>query len=210
MNPYRILIVDDHPVVREGIKVVLSQWKDIQCEGCCSIEKLMKLLACGNKNAYDLYIVDLEFPQCDAMATLEEIRKNSPQGRILIYTIHEEPWIISKLDEENIDGFLCKNSSVEELQQAIESIREGKTYFSDSFLKIKKGRGRNAGDNHGEFLSKREKQVLTYLSKGYSTREIAEMMNLSPFTIKTYRTRLTRKLHAKNTVDIVRKGTEFL
>lgn len=207
MKEYRILITDDHPAVREGVKAILSQLEGVACDTCGSIEQLNRQLVDGNKP--DLFVLDMEFPGNDVFDVFSTIKKEHPQGHILIYTCHEEPWLLARLEDNTISGFVSKRSSAEVLCLAVAAIRRGETFFDACYDNVRahKADARTADDD--EMLSTREHQVLEYMTKGLSTREIAEKMHLSVFTIKTYRTRLAKKLHAKNAVDVVVKGRKL-
>lgn len=209
-NPYEILIVDDHPVVLEGIKRVASLLKDVRCDGINEVEKLESSFA--THLPYDLYILDLDFPKADGFSVIRLLREKAPDSRILIYTMHEEPWILAKLINADIDGLLSKNADLFELQKAICALQEGDTYFNDTFLEmIQKGKEFYIDSEKGAIhLSAREKEVLAYVVKGFSNKEISEFIFLSENTIKTYRKRLMLKIGAKNAADLVFKGKDFI
>lgn len=207
---YEILITDDHPIVLEGIKRVASMLKDVRCDGINEVEKLESSFL--THSPYDLYILDLDFPKADGFSVIRLLRKKAPDSRILIYTMHEEPWILAKLINADIDGLLSKNSDLSELQKAICALKEGDTYFNDAFLEmIQKGKEFYIDSDKGTIhLSAREKEVLAYVVKGFSNKEISESIFLSENTVKTYRKRLMLKIGAKNAADLVFKGKDFI
>ena len=137
-----------------------------------------------------------------------KMQEQMPDCKILIYTMHEEPWVIAKLAEEEISGAVSKNASTSELKQAITQIRLGHKYFSEVFSILHK-KQINIDLHKIPELSKREKEVLTYLSEGLSTSEISDLLCLSTNTIQTYRKRLMEKLEAKNVAELVYKGKEI-
>ena len=121
--------------------------------------------------------------------------------------MHEEPWVISKLSHLKIHGAVSKNSSLQELDTAIKEIKKGHKYFCKAFSEL--DQTLPASICRAPELSKREKEVLNYLSEGFSTPEIAERMFLSTNTIQTYRKRLMEKLEARNVAELVSKGKEY-
>ena len=132
MNPdiYKLLIVDDHPIVAEGIVSIASQQSNILCK---SITRMENLLPTISAESFDLCIIDLELPEINGFQLIHLLQEQMPDCKILIYTMHEEPWVIAKLAEEEISGAVSKNASTSELKQAINQIRLGHKYFSEVF-----------------------------------------------------------------------------
>ncbi len=206
---FHILAVDDHPIVLEGILTILNQQESLTCSGISDISKLPSLL---NRSRFDMYLLDLEYPQCDGIALIQQIRKVDPKGRILIYSMHDEPWVLAKLCNLNINGFVVKNAPTRQLVAAIDSIRNGQDFFTpDIYEFIHKKDTLHIPHNGNIFdLSEREIEVLKYLAQGYSTEKIAEKLFLSKNTIQTYRKRLMIKLQAKNVAEAIMKGKDWL
>ena len=208
MNPniYKLLIVDDHPIVAEGIVSIASQQSNILCK---SITRMENLLPTISAESFDLCIIDLELPEINGFQLIHLLQEQMSDCKILIYTMHEEPWVIAKLAEEEISGAVSKNASTSELKQAITQIRLGHKYFSEVLLLFFIKKQINIDLHKIPELSKREKEVLTYLSEGLSTSEISDLLCLSTNTIQTYRKRLMEKLEAKNVAELVYKGKEI-
>lgn len=204
-NLYRILIVDDHPIVTDGVEQLLRTHIKAQYTQTNNLTALTELIT---NSKFDLCICDLEFPGAKGFGLLQTIHKYLPQCPILIYTMHEEPWIISKLAESKlrhyIAGAISKHDDLQELILAVESIRNGKEYFSQAFHLLMR-RHHCTNSQPYRDLSERETEVLTLLMKGLSTKEIAGHMRLSINTIQTYRKRLFDKINAKNAVELVSK-----
>lgn len=127
-----ILVVDDHPIVLEGIKKIASALEGVKCDGIMEVEQLEHYFSV--RSPYNMYILDLEFPQADGFSVLRMLRDKAPDSRILIYTMHEEPWMLAKLIDADIDGLVSKNADLSELQKAISTLRSGETYFNEVFL----------------------------------------------------------------------------
>lgn len=200
---YKILIAEDHPIVSEGIRSIALQLGDTTCKTPRTLEDLQQVL---KTETFDLYIIDLGLHGTNGFQVIEKLNKEYPAGKILVYTMHGEPWIVAKLSTLNIQGAVAKNSHIEELQTAIKAIRKGETYFSEEFSELEtcKKCHPEAKSIPSE-LADREKEVLTYLSQGMSTSEIAERMYLSTNTVHTYRKRLLDKLNAKNVAELIYK-----
>ena len=99
-----ILVVDDHPIVLEGIKKIASALEGVKCDGIMEVEQLEHYFSA--RSPYNMYILDLEFPQADGFSVLRMLRDKAPDSRILIYTMHEEPWMLAKLIDADIDGLV--------------------------------------------------------------------------------------------------------
>ena len=204
-NTYKLLIIDDHPIVAEGIKNIAEQLGDVTCQSAICMKEVEQAV---NSFQFDLFIIDLELPDTNGFKLIDFLHNQIPECRILIYTMHEEPWVISKLAHQAIHGAVSKNNSIQELATAIKEIKNGNKYFCKTFSELL---GRNSITHIRKVpeLSKREKEVLTLLSQGLSTSEIANKIFLSTNTVHTYRKRLMEKLEARNVAELVYKGTEL-
>lgn len=206
---YHILAVDDHPVVLAGICMLANRLKNVVCEGLSNIEQLKTEKA---EKVYDLYILDLEFPDADGFTLVHTLRSQHPHCHILVYTMHEEPWVLAKLVNLNIQGVVSKHADAHELLEAIETIRQGETHFNSAFLAIATQKPQVIPSSEGNSfkLSTREREILSYLIQGFSSSEIAQQICLSINTIQTYRKRLMTKLKARNVAELVIKGKDML
>ena len=208
VKQYNILAVDDHPVVLEGIRMVESRIEGVHCMGLTGVDALRKTL---RNETYDLYILDLEFPDAYGFCVIESIRREKPGSRILIYTMHEEPWVLARLANLDIDGMVSKHADTSELFEAVKKVKDGGTFFNEDFLELaKKGEPVSGGNGNAFKLSGREREVLRCLAHGMKTAEIADSLCLSSNTIQTYRKRLMAKLDARNVADLVAKGGYLL
>lgn len=201
---YNILIVEDHPIVSEGIKAIASQLEATACKAPKALENLTKIL---ETETFDLYIIDLGLHETNGFQIIEQLNKQYPAGKILVYTMHVEPWIVAKLSTSDIiHGAVAKSSHLEELKIAIQIIRDGGTYFSQEFADLPDYKKCPPTEKPiPSELAGREKEVLAYLSQGMSTSEIAKKMFLSTNTVHTYRERLMDKLNAKNVAELIYK-----
>ena len=168
---YRILVIDDHPIVAEGIIALASQLEGVTCKGATCAKDVEQLTL---KERFDLCIIDLELPDMNGFQLISHLHSQIPECGILIYTMHEEPWIIAKLSTLNINGAVSKNASTSELRDAISTLKNGTRYFSNVFSELDKEK-QNTLPHALPELSRREKEVLAYLSQGLSTSEISQL-----------------------------------
>ena len=210
-SSYTILVLDDHPVVLEGIKRLLSADSDMQVEGVTHSSELFQLLEQGR--CFQLFILDLELPDTDGFEAMATIRSHCPEAAILIYTMHEEPWILARLARLNIQGVVSKSSAVEELSKAVEAIRNGQNYYNETFVELlaQLQQQGTPDDVPGPTfsLSDREQEVLRCISEGLTTSEIAERLFISQNTVGTYRRRLMTKLGAHNVAQLIANGRKY-
>jgi DNA-binding NarL/FixJ family response regulator len=197
----KIIIADDHSVVRRGIKQILTDEFDIQviAEAANTDElcNLLKISPC------DLVILDITMPGKSGLDAIYDIKKFYPNVKILILSMHPEEEIAMRAIKTGADGYLNKDSVPEELIRAIRKLISGGKYISPALSDalISKLQNNISEHPHDE-LSQREFQVLCLIASGYSLTEIAEKFSLSIKTISTYRSRILEKLNLKSNVEI--------
>ena len=211
--PYRILALDDHPMVLEGITRLLMANSSNAVQSTGSSTELFALIKEGH--CFDLFILDLELPDVDGFEALKTIRRQCPKAAILIYTMHEEPWVLARLARLDIQGVVSKNQPVGALVEAIDTIRRGGTYFNEAFLQqldfLRSEQPADPMKSSPAFqLSEREQQVLRCINQGMTTPEIADRLFLSTNTVGTYRHRLMTKFDAHNVAQLIAKAQRFL
>lgn len=200
---YNILILDDHPVVLSGVCQIIGAIENAVCYTASNLDELLNLL---QLRTYNLLILDLELSGTDGFQVINEVRSVIPECKILIYSMHEEPWILASLLPYNIDGILSKNTPTDDLVNAVKIIMLGGAFYSKAYENIVNRTRMQRVTEDGIKLSIREKEVLAYISKGYTTRAIAETLCLSTNTVATHRKRLMKKLNAKNAADLALRG----
>jgi len=198
-----ILIADDHPIIREGLKQILKISPDIVIKGEASNgDEVLKLL---RNNKYDLILLDLSLPKKNGIEVLKEIRKKLPKLPILILSIHSDEHFIIEALRSGASGYITKDSIPEELILAIKNVYNGQTYINQKVAeklinKIKF----NKGQLPHNILSPREYQVMIKIGQGKSLKEISEELSLSVKTISTYRTRILEKMDLKTNAQIIK------
>lgn len=201
---YQILVVDDHPIVSAGIQNIANRLEGAKCVKADNMRHLQQMLE--KEETFDLYIVDLELQDTNGFQLIDRLASQKSPGNILVYTMHEEPWIMAKLATLDIQGAVSKNDGTDHLLAAIRTLRQGGKYFGGVFAELANGKTRDAATAMPSELSAREKEVLSCLSQGMNTTEIARTMFLSDNTVQTYRKRLMTKLNARNVAELVYKA----
>ena len=199
----KILIADDHPIVREGLRQIIEVATDmvVTDEARNGEEVLEKI----KENDFDVFILDISMPGRSGLDILKEVRKERPELSVLILSIHPEEQYGVRLLKAGASGYLTKESAPEELVNAIRIISQGRKYITSSLaerLALKLGDDFE-GPLH-ENLSDREYEVMYMIAKGMTIKEIAEKLFLSVKTISTYRYRILGKMRMKSNAELIR------
>ena len=200
-----ILVVDDHSLVLEGICRVLSKIPEVHVEDAVtSGEDACRLV---DSKIYDLYILDVSMPEISGFDLILKIRQRSANARIIINTMHEEIWMVNRLIQSKVNAIVLKASASSELMSAVLSVLEGESYTCPRFAAIKNKLERTDFFRFpSDKPTKRELDVLSAVSRGMNTHEIALALGISDNTVETFRRKLIAKFGAKNTADLVVKA----
>jgi len=203
----RILIADDHAVVRKGLKQILvDEFKEIQVEEVTDAEQMINAVMDAK---WDMVISDIHMPGRSGLDALKQIRHVYPNLPILILSLHSEDHYAIRVLKAGASGYLSKDSAADDLVTAVQRILSGKKYFySDVVEKLIKTMGADESKLAYEYLSNREFDVMGHLASGKSVSEIAEMLSLSVATISTYRSRILAKTGLKSNSDLTRYAME--
>ena len=199
----KILIADDHPIVRKGLKQILAETPNIVVAGEANngAEVLTKVL----KNEYDMVLLDISMPGRDGIDTLKELKDLKPNLPVLILSIHSEDQYAMRVLRAGAYGYLTKESAPEELISAIRTVSLGRKYISPSVAeKLVFNLDNNAEKRPHDKLSDREYQVMHMIASGKTVKEISEDLSLSVKTISTYRARIFEKMKMKNIAELIR------
>jgi len=199
----KILIADDHPVVRQGIKQILAETRDlVVADEAASGQEVMKKLM---KNDYDVILLDISMPERNGLDILRELKNKKPKQAVLILSIYPEDQYAVRVLKLGAAGYLTKESVPEELISAIRKVAQGRKYISATLAeKLAIDLEINAEKPLHENLSDREYQVLCMLASGKRLKDIGDDLNLSIKTISTYRTRILEKMKMGNNAEIIR------
>jgi DNA-binding NarL/FixJ family response regulator len=204
MKPYRIIIADDHSLIRQGIKGIIS--KDSSLQIIAEASNGAELLDMSQQHLPDMVIVDISMPQMNGIEAMTNIRDSLPGIAILVLTMHSGSHYFCQAITAGAQGYLMKDDSDYELLIAIKTIKEGNSYISPQLSLEVASEMFSALRDQGKqcvVLSEREKQVLGLVVRGYSSKRIAKMLELSPRTIDHHRASLLKKYKMKHTVDLV-------
>jgi two-component system invasion response regulator UvrY len=199
----RILLCDDHPIVREGLKRILLQQSDIKV-----VEEAgsgAELLAKGAASRFDVIILDITLPDMNGLDVLKNLQAVGNKAAVLVLSMHPEEQYATRALKAGAAGYLQKESAPAELVSAVRKIARGGRYVTQSLAERLAFDMVGSGDREPhELLSDREYQVLCLLASGKGIKEIALELSLSAPTIATYRSRVMTKLGLSSTVDLVR------
>lgn len=208
----RVIIADDHMILRQGLKLLLEQDEELLLVAEASNgREVLELLAA---NPADVVLMDINMPQMDGYAATEEIRKSYPDTKVIALSMHNDISFVQKMLACGASGYLLKTTSKSELCAAIKLVASGSQYLSaDISIKLLEqavnpegNRERLPGDEKG--LSKREVEVLTLIAEGYTNAEIADKLFTSKRTIETHRQNILEKTQAKNTAHLIKYAIE--
>ena len=204
-KPTRILLAEDHRILREGLRAILQGQPDLALAG--EAEDGREAINRARELQPDLVILDLSMPRMDGLSALGEIKRVAPDAKVLVMTVHRTEEYVFKAIEGGADGYLLKDASATELVLAVRSVLAGERYlgaavasqFVTAFLRDK---GRRNGNGTRtpvpvsplETLSAREREVLKLVAEGFRSRQIGEFLCISEKTVEKHRANLMRKL----------------
>jgi len=198
-----ILIADDHTIVREGLKQIISNLPEVTKVD--EAENGFDVIEMINKNEYDLIILDITMPGKNGLDTLKELKVLKPKLPVLMLSVHDEEQYGIRVLKAGASGFLPKHSEPEEFRKAILKASSGKKYLSEVLAeKIASNLEDGTDKPLHELLSDREFQVFRLIVEGKLVKDISEQLFLSSKTVSTYRTRILGKLNLRSNADIVK------
>jgi two-component system invasion response regulator UvrY len=202
MKTNRVLIADDHTIVRSGLKLIIQDLQPLTVFDEASNGD--QVISYVKKNDYEMIVLDINMPGTDSVTLVTNLFAYREQPRILIYSMNSEDLYAKRFIKLGVLGYLNKESRSEEIRKAITCVLKGDSYISKRLKKdlsedthSKKGR-----DNPFEKLSDREMQTVQYLLHGYSLREIRKILNVHSSTVGTYKTRIFEKLKIKTVREL--------
>jgi len=207
----KILIVEDHTILREGLKVLLTTNPEIEIAGEAGDGREAIWLV--EKLNPDMVLMDLSMPRMDGMQAIREIKRRWPEKRVLALTAHKtEEYVLATL-KAGADGYLLKDSTYQEMMTAVRSVLSGKRYLSPGISeKVIEGylEGKQTIKVQGvrDNLTPREREVLKLIGEGYRTKEIANLLVISPKTVEKHRANLMVKLNFHNVSQVTAYAIE--
>ncbi len=209
MEKTRILIADDHGVVREGLRALFTRVPgfSVVAEASDGAEVVRRV----HERKPDVAVVDISMPKVSGIDAVRQIRKSSPSTKVLVLTIHENEEYVHQLIAAGASGYVLKDAGKDEIVAAVHAVRSGERFFSPRVSRliledfVKRPRTPTPPSNS---LTDREEEVLRYIAQGLTNAEIAERMFLSVRTIGTHRNNLMHKLDIHKTAGLVRYAIE--
>lgn len=208
MNPLRILVADDHEIVRRGLIALLKSKAD--CEVCGQAEDGRKAVEKAKELMPDIVILDIGMPNLNGLEAARQIQHHNPRAKVLILTITEVDEVVRAVLEAGAQGFVLKSDAARDLVAAVEALQSGKTFFSsritDLLVRGYASRGEHAVANAETALpslTPREREIVQLLAEGKSGKEAATHLSVSVKTIDTHRTNIMRKLNLHSVTELV-------
>ena len=199
----RVLLVDDHPLVRAGLKVLIESQRDMCVVG--EAEDGMASIEMAERTSPDVIVMDLSMPKLGGAQATERIKHSNANAKVLALTAFEDRGYLQLLMEAGASGFVLKRSAAEDLVRALRAIALGGTYIDPAVPPEMIANGRRPGDSQpAPPLSERESEVLQLSAQGRSMKETAASLDLGVRTVETYKARAMEKLQLRNRADLVR------
>ena len=199
----RVLIVDDHAIVRRGLRELLSD--EFRGAAFGEASNAQQALEQISKKEWDVALLDITLPGRSGLDLLKEVKAARPRLPVLVLSVHPEDQFAVRVLKAGAEGYLTKESAPEELVNAIRKILDGGQYVSPTLAeKLALGLRKDSARAPHETLSDREYQIMCCIASGKTVTEIAGELTLSPKTISTYRARILEKLGVKNNAEIIR------
>jgi two-component system response regulator NreC len=206
MNPIRILLADDHGIVRKGLRLFLEQHPGLVVAGEAGDGREAVRLA--EELHPEIVIMDISMPALNGIEATAQIVKNNPQVGVIILSMHSDEGYLVRTLTAGAKGYLLKDSAETDLIRAIQSVVKGRPFFSPAIAQtlledfVRKLQQRGLQDSY-DLLTEREKEILQLLAEGKSNKDVANILNISVYTVETHRTNLMQKLNLHNTAEIV-------
>jgi two-component system nitrate/nitrite response regulator NarL len=190
----KVLVVDDHPVVRKGLHTCLARQDRLKIVGEASNGD--EAIAKTRELSPDIVLMDIDLPGMSGLAVTELLRKESPSLKVLVLSVHSNKDYIFRIIQAGAHGYVSKESSPDELLRAIETVCEGEPFFSPEIARAALNQLVTSGGKKEPFaqLTDREREVLALIAEGRSNKEVASQLGIGVRTIETHRERIMRKL----------------
>jgi DNA-binding NarL/FixJ family response regulator len=206
MDKHGILIADDHPVVRSGIRKTIERLENVEVlaesgDG----EETMSLI---KDLRPDILLIDISMPSLSGLEVLERTRKEFPEIRVALISVHDDEEYVIRAIEEGATAYIPKNSNESELLKAIKMVMKGETYFGQELNEVLINGIKKKSQYVKKGLTEREHEVLRLIVKGLSSKEIGERLFISERTVHTHRNNIMKKLKVNNVVELCRTALD--
>ena len=214
MAKIRILLADDHTILRAGLRILINAQSDL--EVVAEAEDGRDVLRAGKCTQPDVVVLDSSLPDVRGLKVIDQLRQECPGARVLIFTAQEHPSYIRTALAAGATGYVVKSATETELLTAIRAVSMGRTFVAAQLdgnqvqaVLGNRRRGRTSSDGNANPLSARELQVLELLAQGHTNQEIGERLHLSVKTVETYRLRLSDKLGLRGRANLTRYAADI-
>jgi DNA-binding NarL/FixJ family response regulator len=210
--PTRILIVDDHPIVRQGLRLLIDAQPDLTV--CGEAQGLSQAMQLYRDAKPDLLVVDISLENGNGIELIKELIAQNDRQRVLVCSMHDETLFAERCLRAGAKGYVNKEEATEQLVEAIRRVASGRVYLSarmtDRMLCRQVGSGEESPRSAIESLSDRELEVFEQIGHGVTTRQIAEKLHLSPKTVETYRENIKHKLNLSNASELTQHAVQWV
>jgi DNA-binding NarL/FixJ family response regulator len=202
----KVLLADDHGVVRKGLRLLLEQYSELEVAGeAVNGREVVKLAA---ELSPDVILMDVAMPLLNGIEAAEQIRKSNAEIGIIMLTMHADESYVLRALNAGVKGYLLKESAEDDLLRAVKAVSQGKPFFSpaitqtllEDYMRVLKQEGLS---DTFELLTPREKEVLQLLAEGKTNKDVAAILDVSLYTVESHRTNFMQKLNLHNTAEIV-------
>lgn len=208
MSKIRVLLADDHTIVRQGLRALLDSQEDIEVvgeaeDGRQAFEKTKELIP-------DVVVIDITMPNLNGIEATRQIKKLNPEIKVLVLTVHDNEEYIHQILQAGASGYLLKESAVTDLVSAINAVKKGGIFLSPAISKVVvKDYIKHAEEGTGDFdslniLTNREREVLQLIAEGHTNREVAHLLKLSVKTVDVHRSHIMEKLNIHDVTGLVK------
>ncbi|MBX7088978.1 MAG: response regulator transcription factor [Cyclobacteriaceae bacterium] len=196
----KILLVDDHTILLDGVKSLLSKEDDLTVVGQAgSAEAALEFL---KKNEVDLIITDYSLPEMDGLSLVNTIKRIAPNTKVIVLSMHDEVHLVKEILKAGVNGYVLKNDTHKELLNAIRDVSQGKVYLSSDVNKMLITNLNNPDE--GRLLTDREREILKLIAKEYTNKDIAEELFISERTVETHRKNIFKKTGTNSLVGLIK------
>jgi len=207
MGKIRIILADDHPLIREGFKSLLGKSDAFDVIGEAETGK--ELIEVVKNTSPDIVLVDITMPHMSGLDAIEQLRKEYPLLKFMVLTMHEEREYILKALRNGAHGYVLKNTERAELERAIHTVYNGQKYFSPVVTTILAESVGKKEDYAYPDVTPREKEVLELVAGGRSTKQIADKLKISIRTVESHRINMLKKFDVSNTAELIKRAIEL-
>jgi len=208
INKITIAIADDHKIIRDGLKALLSNISDFEI--IAFAEDGEQLLRIFEESIPDVVLIDIAMPKINGLEALKTLSSSNPNIKAIILSMHDDADYIMKAIQNGAKGYLLKNTDEKELELAIRTVADGGKFFNSlvSNIVIENLSHSSLKMSSEINVTQRELEVLKLVAKGFSNKLIADQLLISSRTVETHRLNLLRKLHVSNTAELIKKASD--